>query len=83
MNVTVNESTPAYTSVSIYVVSPHSCQHVCMYVRDGMTRYQVMAARAVAIERRLRGEPADLTDPIERVKAHCHRIGAASVRYKV
>lgn len=44
---------------------------------------QVVAARAAAIERRLRGEPADLTDPIERVKEHCRRVGAASARYKV
>eukprot|EP00903_Cladosiphon_okamuranus_P013290 g12389.t1 len=43
---------------------------------------KVIAARAVAIERRLRGEPADLTDPIERVKEHSLRVGAASVRYK-
>ncbi|CAN0043164.1 unnamed protein product [Ectocarpus sp. 6 AP-2014] len=43
---------------------------------------QLIARRAVAIERRLRGEPPDLTDPIERVKEHCHRVGATSVRYK-
>lgn len=44
---------------------------------------QLVAGRAAAIERRLRGKPADLTDPIERVKEHCRRVGAASVRYKV
>ncbi|CAM9262177.1 unnamed protein product, partial [Ascophyllum nodosum] len=43
---------------------------------------QILSQRAEAVERRLRGEEPDLSDPIERVKEHCIRLRAASVRYK-
>ncbi|CAM9716933.1 unnamed protein product [Scytosiphon promiscuus] len=51
---------------------------------DGASKetLELIARRAVAIERRLRGDPPDLTDPVERVKEHCLRVGATSVRYK-
>lgn len=45
--------------------------------------YQLLALRAEAIEKRLQGDAPDLNDPIERVKDHCDRVGALSVRFKV